>query len=83
MLSSELISELEIPWEQDEAAAGAALPSWEARWEGTLESGLEEESDTEYSDEEVYLSEDDLDAFATASQGPRQKAFEVVIGKAY
>jgi hypothetical protein len=73
-LSSELISELEIPWEQYEAVAGATLSPSEAHWNGTLGSDLEEEVDTEYSNEEVYLSEDDLglnDAFATASQVPK------------
>jgi hypothetical protein len=29
--------------------------------EGSLDSGLEEGSDIEYSDEEIYLSEDNLD----------------------
>jgi hypothetical protein len=72
-LSSELISELEIPCEQDEEVAEAALSPSEAHWESTLDLDLEEESDIEYYDEDVYLS-DDLeldDVVATASQAPK------------
>jgi hypothetical protein len=68
-LSSGLISELEIPWKQDEEVAEAALPLSEAHWESTLDLDLEEEPDIEYYDEDVYLSEDDLEldgAVATA-----------------
>jgi hypothetical protein len=42
-LSSELIFQLEIPCEQDEEVAEAALPPLEAHWEGTLDSDLEED----------------------------------------
>jgi hypothetical protein len=48
--------------------------------EGAFDSDLKEESDVEHSDEEVYLSQDDLeldDAIATASQAPKQKVFEI------
>jgi hypothetical protein len=53
-LSSELISELAIPCEQDEEVAEATLPPSEAHWEGTLDSNHEEESTIEHSNEERY-----------------------------
>jgi hypothetical protein len=42
-LLSELISQLEIPCEQDEEVTEAALPPSEAHWVGTFDSGLEED----------------------------------------
>jgi hypothetical protein len=60
-LSPELLSELEILYEQDEDVAEAALPLSEAYLEGTLDLDFEEELDIEYSEEGVYLSEDDLE----------------------
>jgi hypothetical protein len=85
-LSSELISHLEIPFEQNEEVAEAALPPSEAHWEGTLDSDLEEKPGIEYSDEKVYLSEGGLelgDTVSIASQVPKQNAFEVMMGEAY
>jgi hypothetical protein len=81
-----LISKLEIPCEQDEEVAKTTLPLSEAHWEGTLDSDLEEESDIEYSNEKIYLSEDDLEldnTVATVSQASKPNAFEVMMGKAY
>jgi hypothetical protein len=86
-LSSELTSKLEIPCEQDEEVAEATVPPSEAHWDGILDSDHEEESDIEYSNKEIYLSEDDLeldDAVVTVSQAPTPNAFKVMMmGKAY
>jgi hypothetical protein len=72
--------------EPGEEVAEATVPPSEAHREGVLDSNHEEESDTEYSDEEIYLSEDDLeldDAVATVSQAPKPNSFEVMMCKAY
>jgi hypothetical protein len=53
--------------------AEATVSLSEAHWEGILNSDHEEESDIEYSDKEIYLSEDDLgldDTVATVSHAP-------------
>jgi hypothetical protein len=47
--------------EQDEDVTKAALPPSEAHCEGALDSDFEEGSDIEYSNEEVYCSEDNFE----------------------